>query len=144
MAKSNLDKEIEEILARLDKFPQEGRLARTRRRLRRAFRGMGQGFSSLVPRVSVSQLAIVGAVLLALALLFRSFIGGLAPYALIAGLVLLGIAFLLSIRGAGAGRPGYRYEKRWRGRVVDDLSGAGLGSRIRDWFRRPSRKDRQR
>ncbi len=144
MAKGDLEKEIEEILARLDSFPAEGRLARIRRRMGRRIRRLAEGVHAGVPRVSIGSIAVAGALLLILGYFLGRFMNGPASYILIAGLVLLGIAFVLSIRGAGAGRPGYRYEKRWRGQVIDDTSGADLGRRIRHWFQRSSRKDRRR
>ena len=140
MSKSNLEKEIEEILARLDQFvPEEGRLTRLRRRVADASRDLTRSLQGLVPRVSLGQLMIASFLLIVLAYLFRFSIPGLARYAIIAGLALFVVAFALSVRGGGR----TRYERRWRGQVMN-LSGPALGSRIRGWFRRPSRKDRRR
>ena len=140
MSKSNLEKEIEEILTRLDQFvPEESRLARFRHRLADTITGLPRGLVALLPRVSLGQLMIASFLLIVLAYLFRFYIPSLARYAIIAGLVLFAVAFALSLRGGGR----TRYERRWRGQVMD-LSGPGLGRRFRGWLRRPPKKDRPR
>jgi VIT1/CCC1 family predicted Fe2+/Mn2+ transporter len=136
MAKGNIENEIEEILTRLDKFvPEERRLTRVRRRLAKAIGRQTAGLSRLTSGFSVGHMMIAAFLLIVLSLILNAYDLGIARFAIIAGLVLFGVAFVLSIRGTGRPRP--RYEKRWRGQIVDyDMPGPSLGSRIRGWFRR--------
>ena len=141
MSKNSLEREIEEILARLDRFvPEERRLPRLRRRLGGAASGFLQGLRGLMPRVSVGQMMLAAFLLIVLAYLLRVLdVPTLARYAVIAGLVLFLVAFALALGSGGR----TRYEKRWRGEVMN-LSGPSLGGRIRGWFRRSAKKNRRR
>jgi uncharacterized membrane protein YedE/YeeE len=129
-----MEREVEEILRKLDKFvPEESRLARARRTVRQATSDLLHTLQARLFRVSLGQVMLASLILVVLAFFFRSASPTLARWAIIGGLLLFFTAFVLSLLG---GRP--RYERRWRGQVID-LSEPGLGSRLRHWLQRRSR-----
>jgi hypothetical protein len=129
-----IEREVEEILRKLDRFvPEEGRLARTRRRLLQAVSDFSHALMVRLSRVSLGHLMLVSLVLVVLAFFFRSTSPTLARWVIIGGLILFFGAFVLSLLGGRS-----QYERRWRGQVID-LSEPSLGSRLRNWFQRRSR-----
>ena len=129
-----IEREVEEILRKLDRFvPEEGRLARTRRRLVQAVSDFSHALMVRLSRVSLGHLMLVSLVLVVLAFFFRSASPTLARWVIIGGLILFFGAFVLSLLGGRS-----QYERRWRGQVID-LSEPSLGSRLRNWFQRRSR-----
>jgi hypothetical protein len=127
----NLEREVEEILRKLDKFvPEEGRLARTRKGAGQAVSDFLHTILARLSRVSLGQLMLTSLVLVLVAFFFRGASPALARWAIIGGLVLFLTAFSLSLL---SGRS--RYERRWRGRAVD-LSEPSLSTRLRNWLRR--------
>jgi hypothetical protein len=129
-----IEREVEEILRKLDKFvPEEGRLVRARRRLGQATSDLLHTLGARLSRISPGQMMLASLVLVVVAFLFRSASPVLARWVIIGGLILFCTAFILSLV---AGRS--RYEKRWRGQVID-LSEPSLGSRLRSWLQRHSR-----
>jgi VIT1/CCC1 family predicted Fe2+/Mn2+ transporter len=130
----NLEREVEEILRKLDEFvPEEGRLTRARRRVTTAFSDTLRGLLRSLSRISSGQVMLGSLILVVVSFFFRSASPGLARWLIIAGLILFCTAFVLSLLSR---RP--RYEKRWRGEVID-LSEPGLGSRLRNWLQRRGR-----
>ena len=130
----NLEREVEEILRKLDEFvPEEERFTRARRRGTTAVSDTLGGLLAGASRISLGQLMLGSLVLVVVSFFFRSASPTLARWLIIAGLILFVTAFVLSLLGR---RP--RYEKRWRGEVID-LSEPGLGSRLRNWFQRRGR-----
>jgi VIT1/CCC1 family predicted Fe2+/Mn2+ transporter len=131
----NLEREVEEILRKLDEFvPEEGRLTRARRRVATALSDTLHGLLAGLSGISLGQLMLGSLVLVVVSFFFRSASPGLARWLIIAGLILFCAAFVLSLLGR---RP--HYEKRWRGEVID-LSEPGLGSRLRNWLQRRGRR----
>jgi hypothetical protein len=129
-----IEREVEEILRKLDRFvPEEGRLARTRRRLVQAVSDFAHSLVVRISRVSLGHLMLVSLVLVVLAFFFRSASPTLARWVIIGGLILFFGAFVFSLLGGHS-----QHERRWRGRVID-LSEPSLGSRLRNWFQRRSR-----
>jgi VIT1/CCC1 family predicted Fe2+/Mn2+ transporter len=129
-----IEREVEEILRKLDKFvPEEGRLVRARRRLGRAASGLLHTLRVRLARISLGQVMLASLILVVVAFFFRSASPTLARWAIIAGLILFFTAFVLSLLGGRS-----RYERRWRGRVID-LSEPSLGSRLRNWLQRRGR-----
>jgi hypothetical protein len=129
-----IEREVEEILRKLDKFvPEESRLVRTRRRLGQATSDLAGALLGRLSRISLGQVMLASLVVVVVAFLFRSSSPTLARWAIIGGLLLFFGAFVLSVVGGRS-----RYEKRWRGQVID-LSEPSLGSRLRNWLQRRSR-----
>jgi hypothetical protein len=130
-----LEREIEDILNRLDQFlPEETAAQRLRKRVSSGFYRFQRNVARLLSRISLGHLMVTSLLLVLFAFALRWTVFG--RYALIAGLILLfstiAISFFTSHRGGA--------EKRWRGQPVD-LSGPSLAERIRDWLR--SRRNRQ-
>lgn len=122
---NRIQREIEDILSRLERFPPKRTL---RSRLRDAAKGLLRGPQSLLaslprPRLSVGQL-----MLLALAIIIVAWVFDLGPI-IFAGLALLLLAFILSLRRRT--RP---TEKLWRGQPMDLEPSAG--DRLRSWWER--------
>jgi VIT1/CCC1 family predicted Fe2+/Mn2+ transporter len=129
-----IEREVEEILRKLDKFvPEESRLARVRRRLRQAASDLLHTVLARLSRVSLGQVMLASLILVVVAFFFRAASPTLARWAIIGGLILFLTAFVLSLLGGRS-----RYERRWRGQVID-LSEPSLGSRLRSWLQRRSR-----
>ena len=130
----NIEREVEEILRKLDRFvPEESRLTRARRRLGQAISDLSHRLLARFSRISLGQVMVASLILVVVAFFFRSASPTLARWAIIGGLILFFCVFGLSLLGGRS-----RYERRWRGQVVD-LSEPGLGSRLRHWLRRRSR-----
>jgi hypothetical protein len=129
-----IEREVEEILRRLDKFvPEEGRLARTRRRFGQATSEFLHALAARFSRISLGHVMLVSLLLVVVAFFFRSSSPTLARWVIIGGLIFFLSSFVLSLLGGRS-----RYERRWRGRVID-LSEPGLGGRLRNWFQRRGR-----
>lgn len=149
-----LQREIEELLDQLDNFVPEERIIekiRTRRTqqkrheraLREAERGpsLSTAFTSRLSQVSLGHLMIVGLVCLLASWLLRDALGPWATWVMIAGILMTGSAFVLSVV-MGAGRRttigGRRVERRWRGQVIEYAEPSAM-ERVRAWFRRRGR-----
>jgi hypothetical protein len=130
----NIEREVEEILRKLDRFvPEEGRLARARRRLGQATSDLLHTLRVRLSRISPGQVMLASLILVVVAFFFRSASPVLARWVIIGGLILLFTAFVLPLLGGRS-----RNERRWRGQVID-LSEPSLGSRLRRWLERRSR-----
>ena len=129
-----IEREVEEILRKLDKFvPEESRLARTRRRLGQATSDLLHTLLVRLSRISLGQVMLASLILVVAAFFFRATSPVLARWAIIGGLILFFTAFVLSLLGGRS-----RYERRWRGQAID-LSEPSLGSRLRNWLQHRSR-----
>jgi hypothetical protein len=122
-----LEREIEEILSKIDKFPKESAFGRLRRRWAKRFRRWRGSLALRLPRVSLGRVMAASLLLIILAYAFRSTAFG--RYAFAVGLVLLFSAIAVSFFTAR--RP--KQETRWRGQVVD-LSEPSLADRVRGWL----------
>jgi hypothetical protein len=134
-----VQREIEELLDRLDNFVPEERLASKIRKKRRAETGAGfieRGWNR-VSRISLGQAMLAGLAIILISWFFRAPLGSLASPLMVVGITLVIGAFILSIVNGDSRRTiaGGRPEKRWRGQVID-YSEPSTASRIRDWFRR--------
>lgn len=131
---NNLEREVEEILRKLDRFvPEEGPLPRARRRMAGAASGVLRAVLARLSRVSLGQVMLASLILVLAAFFFRSASPALARWIMIGGLILFSTAFVLSLVGGRS-----RYERRWRGQVID-LSEPSLGDRLRNWLQRRGR-----
>jgi hypothetical protein len=141
-----VQREIEELLDRLDNFVPEERLAsKIRNRRRRGSAEAGPGIVGRawkrVARISLGQIMLAGMALLLIAILFRGALGPFGGPLMILGLVMAAGAFLASAFGGGRHRTvggGSTVEKRWRGQVID-YSQPSAGDRLMGWFRRRRR-----
>ena len=140
-----VQREIEELLDRLDNFVPEERLASKIRKRHRDTTGPGvieRGWRRL-SHLSLGQVMLAG-----LAIIFRAWmlgsrmalLGSFTNPLMILGIVLVIGAFVLSVVNGDSRRTiaGGRQEKRWRGQVID-YSEPSPTNRIRDWFRRRRR-----
>ncbi len=131
---SKLERDIEEVLAKIDRLPRKRPLRRrVWGRLAAAFDSMGRGFAGVPrPRVSVAQVLLLGIVLIVIAYVFGDSLGGASVVRLfiIAAVVLFIGAFIFSLRRQSASR---LPEKRWRGQPMDLDEARGPGSWWNRW-----------
>lgn len=137
-----VQREIEELLDKLDNFVPEDRLASKIRKRRRDETGPGlieRGWKR-ISRIGLGQAMLTGLALIFISWVLRSPLGSFASPLMIVGVVLVVGAFVLSVVNGDSRRTiaGGRQEKRWRGQVID-YSEPSTASRIRDWFRRRRR-----
>jgi hypothetical protein len=129
---SKLERDIEEVLAKIERFPPKRSLwSRIRHRLAEAFGGVGRSLSALPrPRVSVSHVLLLGIALIVVAFVFGDSIGGFLVRLVVVAAILLFIgAFVFSLRRQSTSRwP----EKRWRGEPMD----LGQPRGPRSWWNR--------
>ena len=138
MADDKIQREIEEILNRLDAFvPEETVASRMRRRSSGAAASFSRAILGPLAHISLRQVMLTSLALIVLAFFAMRIHPIFARWAIIAGLILLFTSFGLSFFSRGATKT----EKRWRGRPVE-LNEPGLGDRLRAWLqakRRPRR-----
>ena len=140
-----VQREIEELLDKLDNFVPEERLASKIRNRSRSHPDGGPGIVTRawtrVTRVTLGQVMLAGMALLLVAILFNGALGAFAGPLLILGLVMAAGAFVVSAIGGGRHRTiGGRstVQKRWRGQVID-YSEPSPHDRLIGWFRRRRR-----
>jgi len=116
---SKLERDIEEILAQVEKFPKPSAARRLRRRLSNAAGAFVAAVAALPrPRISVGQVLLLGIALIVIAYVFGDSFGSRSIVRLfvIGGIVLFIGAFIFSLRQQSASR---LPEKRWRGQPMD-------------------------
>ena len=116
---SKLERDIEEVLAQVEKFPKPSATRRLRRRLSNAAGAFVAVVAALPrPRMSVGQVLLLGIALIVIAYVFGDSFGSPSVVRLfiIAGIVLFIGAFIFSLRRQSASR---LPEKRWRGQPMD-------------------------
>jgi len=122
-----IEREIEEILKKIDHFVPE----KTRRPARRVSRPLSaaQGWlAHRLARISLNQVAMWALLVVIIAFFMRGVPGG--SWLLIGGLIVFVTALLLSRRGSGRTASA----KYWRERPID-LSGPSLPDRIKGWIK---------
>ena len=138
-----VQREIEELLGKLDNFVPEDRLVSKIKSRRRAEAGPGFNDRLLkrVSHVTLGHVMLAGLGLLLLSSFAPGLFGGHAGWAMILGLVLTGGAFVMSVIGWDSQRTitGGTTEKRWRGEVID-YSAPSPASRFRNWLSGKRRK----
>jgi len=107
-----IEREIEEILKKIENFPDRKSGRQPPRRKGPSGGGVVQRWLS---RVSLRKVMIWALFLVIVAFLLRPIPG--AYWLLIGALVVFGTAFILSTRGTGSATG--NYEKRWRGQPID-------------------------
>jgi len=130
----NLEREVEEILRKLENFvPEEGPLTRTRRTLGQVGSDVLHAVLVRLSRISLGHVMLVSFFLVVVAFFFGRGTPILARWVIIGGLILFFTALALSLMGGRSS-----YEKRWRGQVID-LSEPSLADRLRGWLQRRNR-----
>lgn len=141
-----VQREIEELLEKLDNFVPEERLAskirHRRKQQKQAERTGPTAWESLRSRlggITLGQLMVAGLICLAVAWLGGGLLGDMRPWVLGGGLLLTLAAFALSaIGGRGSSATiGGRVQRRWRGQVIE-YSEPSRFDRMRAWIRRRS------
>ncbi len=122
---SKLERDIDEVLAKIERFPPKRSLrSRIRRRLANILGGAGEALASIPrPRISIGQVLLLGIAVIVIAYVFRDAIGSrsLVRILIIGGIFTFIGAFIFSLRRQSASR---RPEKMWRGQPMDlDRSG---------------------
>ena len=122
---SKLERDIDEVLAKIERFPPKRSLwSRIRRRLDNILGGVGEALASIPrPRTSIGQVLLAGIAVIVIAYVFRDAIGSrsLVRLLIIGGILTFIGAFIFSLRQQSASR---RPQKLWRGQPMDlDSSG---------------------
>jgi hypothetical protein len=148
-----VQREIEELLGKLDNFVPEERFAtkiRDRRRREQEAQRTGPTLTQRIGRrisgITLGHVMLAGIACFLVSFFFRDALGGAAMWVSLTGLLLTLGAFVLSVMNKGSGsrtplvRTGSgRVQKRWRGQVIEYGEPSTL-DRMRDWFRRRARR----
>jgi hypothetical protein len=148
-----VQREIEELLDKLDTFVPEERFAskiRDRRKREKAAARSGPTFGERIGQrfsgITLGHIMIAGIALLAIGFFVRGPLGDAAFWVSIAGIALTLFAIVMSMRSKGAGsrtplfRAGTgRVQKSWRGQVIE-YGEPSTVDRVRGWFRRKDRR----
>ena len=137
-----LEREIEEILGKIEQFPDAG--TRRRRSTNRALQRLGaavsdrvRGVVRLLSRFSISQVMLLSFILIIASLFFRRAAPGMMMWVLYAGIILFVASFAISIFGRG----GSSSTPRWRGRTIQyQSSSPSLAQRLRFWWNTRTRR----
>jgi hypothetical protein len=133
-----VQREIEELLDKLDNFVPEERLVSKIRSRRKVESGPGmlERLLARAGRLTLGHLMLTGLALLLVGTFVRAPLGSFATPVVITGIVLTVCAFFLSIVNRDSRRTlsGGGTEKRWRGQVID-YSEPSPTSRFREWLR---------
>jgi hypothetical protein len=136
-----LEREIEEILGKIEQFPDaESRAKRTRRRntnrITSRLSEVQRGIARRMGTISIGQMMLASFLLILFAFFFRG--RGLPPtvasWLLLAGVILFVSAFAVSIFGPRSRGGSGTVEQRWRGRTIQYQTGSSFSSRIRRWW----------
>ena len=114
---SKLKRDIEEVLAQIDRFPPKRSLwSRIRRRVANAVGGIGETISSIPwPRISIGQVLLIAIAVIVIAYFgFRS--SNIGSILIFGGILAFIGAFIFSLRRQSTSR---LPEKRWRGQPID-------------------------
>lgn len=129
-----IEREIEEILKKIDKFPEGSRQSKIRRSSGdRPARRPGGGSPKWLSAVTMRKVMMWALVAVIVAFFLRGIPGGY--WLLIGSIIVFATAFFLSTRGGPTNVP----EKRWRGQPLD-LSEPGWPDKLKAWWK--SRKRR--
>jgi VIT1/CCC1 family predicted Fe2+/Mn2+ transporter len=125
-----IEREIEEILKKIDNFvPDKAAARRPVRKVSQPLNAAQGWVARRLAAISLNQ--VMGwSLLLVLATFFLREVPGVT-WVMIGGLIVFVTAFVLSLLGGG--RP-QTTEKRWRGEPID-LSGPGWPDRLKAWIK---------
>jgi hypothetical protein len=125
-----IEREIEEILKKIDDLPEGPKQVRGRKPPARPPRSSGGGSFKWLSHISMRQVMFWALVAVVVAFFFRGVPGGY--WLLIGSIIVFATAFFLSTRGTG---PASNVsEKRWRGQPMD-LSEPSLADKVKSWWR---------
>jgi hypothetical protein len=129
------EREIEDILSRIDKFPRRKASHRARGAVLGRIAALQHALTARTAQFSIGKVMLVGMICIVLGYFLRSALGDVWQYVVLAGLALFFGTFLLSLFGAGRGGSRGNY---WRGRPVQSYysSEPDLIERLRNWWRR--------
>ncbi len=129
---NRIEREIEEILTKLDEFvPDEPRSQRLRRRAGSAAGGMRGRFRGLTRGISGGHVVLGAAILLVVAMVLRGSYPEIARWLTYGGLAVIFVAIFLSIRPVRRKRQQY-----WRGEPIEFTRRHSPLTRARIWWRR--------
>jgi hypothetical protein len=133
MPEDRVQREIEDILRRLDNFvPEEGVASRVRRKGSGAAESLGRSVLAPLSGFSLRQVMLTAVILV-----FIGFIGmrasPLFSWVLVGGVILFLTSLALSFLNRGGRSPGPTIERRWRGQPLE-LDEPGLADRLRAWW----------
>ncbi|MQC17773.1 MAG: hypothetical protein DWG80_01710 [Chloroflexi bacterium] len=141
-----LEREIEEILGKIEQFPDaESRAKRSRRRntnrLTARLSEVQRGIARRMSGISVSQLMLASFLLILFAFFFRGrgLPSAAAYWLLVAGVILFVSTFAVMIFTPRT-RSGPTVEQRWRGRSIQYQTGPSLPARLRHWWSTRARR----
>lgn len=140
MPTDKIQREIEELLDRLDTFlPEESVASRVRKRSSGAASSLLQSLVEPVTHISLRQVILAALGLILAGFLVRYSYPTAGRWILIAGVVLLLGSFALSFFSRTGGGGASATEKHWRGQPMV-LHSPSLGDRLRAWFRAKRRQ----
>lgn len=135
-----LEREIEEILGKIEQFPDaESRAKRSRRRntnrVTARLSEVQRGIARRMGGISVSQLMLASFLVILFAFFFRGrgLPSAAAYWLLVAGVILFVSTFAVMIFTPRT-RGGPTVEQRWRGRTIQYEAGPSLSARLRHWW----------
>jgi len=131
------EREIEDILRKIDDFPSGRRPRRTPGRLQRRIAAWQRALAIRLSRITTGQLMIASLIVMLVSYFFRAAIGSHWVYGLIFGLILFFTTFALSFRNGVSGPEPYY---RGRPRSYYRAEQPPLFTRVRDWWRRQHRR----
>lgn len=129
---SKLERDIEEVLAQIERFPKRSLWSRVRGRVGAFFAAIGGTIAGLPrPRVNVGQVLLLAMIAIVMVYVFRDAFGSdsLVRFLIIAGILTFLGAFIMSLRRHSSSR---LPEKRWRGEPMD----LNAGGESRSWWQR--------
>ena len=143
MSDSNrLEREIEEILGKIEQFPDAD--SRRRRSRSRALQQFGAAVSDRqravmrwLSRFTMSQVMLASFILIIGSLFFRRAAPGLTAWVLYAGIILFVTSFAILVFSKGGTSAG---DPKWRGRTVRYQATPTLSERLRRWWSARTRR----
>jgi hypothetical protein len=134
------EREIDELLRRIDIHRKESVFNRTARRMGPFWQGAQGAFAAFLRRQPSEQLMIASLVLALISFLLSQF--GVALWAGFTGILSL-MLFVLGIGVSLLGRHSPGYRKRWRGRELDyNTYGSSIWTQLRVWWQHRRRRFR--
>jgi len=143
MSDSNrLEREIEEILGKIEQFPDA--TSRRRRSRNRTLQRLGTAISDRqralmrwLSRFTMSQVMLTSFILILASLFFRRAAPGLMAWVLYAGIILFVTSFAILMFSRNSGSSS---QQKWRGRTVQYRATPGITDRLRQWWRMRTRR----
>jgi hypothetical protein len=136
MPDDKIQREIEDILSRLDDLPAERKPTPMRRRSRQAHSFVDGLFAPLAS-ISIRHVMLAALALIVVGFFTRNAYPAFGHWTLIGGVLLFFTAIVLSMFNRGGSAPAI--DKRWRGQPMD-LSGPTIGERLRAWYQAKRRQ----